>query len=98
MGIDGIKLHLLYVVKGTKLDRLYSKKQYRCLEQNEYIDIVCDFLERIPKHIVIQRLTGDPHPNELVAPAWSLKKTETLSLIRKTLEARDTWQGKVVDG
>jgi len=98
MGIDGIKLHLLYVVKGTKLDHLYRKKRYRCLEQNEYIDIVCDFLERIPKHVVIQRLTGDPHPDELVAPEWSLKKTETISLIRKTLEKRDSWQGKYVDG
>jgi radical SAM protein (TIGR01212 family) len=98
MGIDGIKLHLLYVVKGTQLDQLYRKNQYKCLEQSEYVDIVCDFLERIPKQIVIQRLTGDPHPNELVAPEWSLKKTETLSLIRNTLEKRDTWQGKYVDG
>jgi radical SAM protein (TIGR01212 family) len=98
MGIDGIKLHLLYVVKGTKLDQLYRKNQYKCLDQNEYIDIVCDFLERIPKHIVIQRLTGDPHPNELVAPIWCLKKMETIDLIRKTLEKRDTWQGKCVDG
>ena len=98
MEIDGIKLHLLYVVKGTKLDKLYRANKYRCLEQNEYIDIVCDFLERIPKHMVIQRLTGDPHPNELVAPKWSLKKTETIALIRKTLETRDTWQGKYVDG
>ncbi len=98
MGIDGIKLHLLYVVKGTKLDKLYRTKKYRCLEQNEYIDIVCDFLERIPKHMVIQRLTGDPHPNELVAPQWSLKKTETIALIRKTLETRDSWQGKYADG
>jgi radical SAM protein (TIGR01212 family) len=98
MEIDGIKLHLLYVVKGTILDKLYRTNQYRCLEQNEYIDIVCDFLERIPKHMVIQRLTGDPHPNELVAPTWSLKKTETITLIRKTLETRDTWQGKYVDG
>ena len=98
MEIDGIKLHLLYVVKGTKLDTLYRANKYRCLEQNEYIDIVCDFLERIPKHMVIQRLTGDPHPNELVAPEWSLKKTETIALIRKTLETRNTWQGKYVDG
>ena len=98
MEIDGIKLHLLYVVKGTKLDKLYRANKYRCLEQNEYIDIVCDFLERIPKHMVIQRLTGDPHPNELVAPEWSLKKTETIALIRKTLETRNTWQGKYVDG
>lgn len=98
MEIDGIKLHLLYVVKGTKLEKQYRTNQYRCLEQNEYIDIVCDFLERIPKHMVIQRLTGDPHPNELVAPTWSLKKTETIALIRKTLEIRDTWQGKHVEG
>jgi uncharacterized protein len=98
MEIDGIKLHLLYVVKGTKLEKLYRTNQYRCLEQNEYIDIVCDFLERIPKHIVIQRLTGDPHPNELLAPTWSLKKTETIALIRKTLETRDTWQGKCAEG
>ena len=97
MEIDGVKLHLLYVVKGTKLDELYRTNRYRCLEQNEYIDIVCDFLERIPKHMVIQRLTGDPHPNELVAPTWSLQKMETIALIRKTLETRDTWQGKYVD-
>jgi radical SAM protein (TIGR01212 family) len=97
MGIDGIKLHLLYVVKGTKLEELYRANNYRCLEQYEYIDIVCDFLERIPKHMVIQRMTGDPHPKELVAPIWSLKKAETISLIRKTLETRDTWQGKYVD-
>jgi radical SAM protein (TIGR01212 family) len=97
MGIDGIKLHLLYVVKGTKLEELYRANNYRCLEQHEYIDIVCDFLERLPKQMVIQRLTGDPHPKELVAPAWSLKKAQTIALIRKTLEARNTWQGKYAE-
>ena len=96
MGLDGIKLHLLYVVKGTKLEELYRANHYRCLEQHEYIDIVCDFLERIPKQMVVQRLTGDPHPKELVAPAWSLEKAQTIGLIRKTLEARNTWQGKYV--
>ena len=53
-----------------------------------------DFLERLPQDMVIQRLTGDPHPAELVAPLWSLKKAETLALIKETLEKRDTWQGK----
>lgn len=94
MGIDGIKLHLLYVVKGTPMESLYRKGQYTCLEQSEYVDMVCDFLERIPSNVVIQRLTGDPHPEELVAPQWSLKKTETLNLIRQTLEQRDSVQGK----
>ncbi len=94
IGLDGIKIHLLYVVKGTKLEELYQQSAYKCLGQQEYVDLVCDFLERIPKDMVIQRLTGDPHPEELVAPQWSIKKTQTLSLIKETLEKRDSWQGK----
>jgi len=95
MEIDGIKLHLLYVVKGTELEKLYLKGRYRCLEQQEYADRVCDFLERLPAGIIIQRLTGDPHPEALVAPSWSLKKMDTLALIRKKLETRNTWQGRL---
>jgi radical SAM protein (TIGR01212 family) len=95
MEIDGIKIHLLYVVRGTTLDKLYAAGEYRCLEQQEYADLVCDFLEHIPKNMVIQRLTGDPHPEELVAPMWALKKTENMALIKKTLEKRDSWQGKL---
>ena len=94
LGVDGVKLHLLYVVEGTRLDALYQRGEYKCLEQQAYVDLVCDFLERIPSEIVVQRLTGDPHRSELVAPAWSLNKTETLEQIRKTLETRDSWQGK----
>lgn len=94
MGIDGIKLHLLYVIKGTPIEAQYQAGLYRCLEQQEYVDLVCDFLERLPKDMIIQRLTGDPHPDELVAPLWSLKKRDTLSLIHDTLENRNTRQGK----
>ena len=93
-GIDGLKLHLLYVIKRTRLENLYRRGGYRCLEQHEYVDLVCDFLECIPGHIIIQRLTGDPHPEELVAPQWSLKKSETLAQIQAELEKRDSWQGK----
>lgn len=95
--IDGVKLHLLYVVKGTRLEKLYRQGRYSCLKQQEYIDLVCDFLERLPSEMVIQRLTGDPHPNELVAPQWALKKSETLAKIRQTLEKRDSWQGKFLE-
>ena len=94
LGIDGLKLHLLYVVRGTPMETLYRQGKYRCLEQQEYVDLVCDFLERIPPGMVIQRLTGDPHPEELVAPDWSRRKTETLQKISATLEKRDSWQGK----
>jgi radical SAM protein (TIGR01212 family) len=96
--IDGIKLHLLYVVKDTPLETLYRRGEFKCLEQQAYVDLVCEFLERISPAMVVQRLTGDPHPKELVAPAWSLEKTQTLELIRKTLEKRDSWQGKYAKG
>ncbi len=91
--IDGIKLHLLYVVKGTLLEAHYRQGKYKCLEQQEYVDLVCDFIERLPSDMIIQRLTGDPHPQELVAPQWALKKSETLAKIRNTLEKRDSRQG-----
>ncbi len=98
LGIDGVKLHLLYVVKGTPLERLFRRGDFTCLEQDTYVNLVCDFLERIPAEMVVQRLTGDPHPAELVAPAWALKKSETLKRIRKTLEKRDSRQGKLFKG
>jgi len=94
MGIDGIKLHLMYVVKDTKLDHLYQQGQYQCLEQKEYADLVCEFLEYLPPDMLIQRLTGEPHPKELAAPKWSLDKKGTMELILETMEKQDSWQGK----
>jgi len=94
--IDGIKIHLLYVVKGTKMEEMYLNGGFRCLEQEEYCGIVCDFLELLPKEMVIQRLTGDPHPHELVAPLWAIEKAKTLSTIKEILVKRDSWQGKFV--
>lgn len=94
LGVDGVKLHLLYVIKGTGLEALYNDGSYTCLEMEEYAELVCDYLELLPPEMVIQRITGDPHPEELVAPQWPLKKTETIHRIREILENRDTWQGK----
>ena len=96
LGIDGIKLHLLYIIRGTAIEKLYQAGRYQCLSQDAYTDLVCDFLERIPEGVVIQRLTGDPHPHELVAPQWSLRKAETLARIKKSLEDRNTWQGRLL--
>jgi radical SAM superfamily enzyme len=98
LGIDGVKLHLLYVVRGTPLEALYRAGRYTCLKQAAYVDLVCDFIERLPPEVVIQRLTGDPHPEELVAPRWSLKKSETRALIQAALAQRDAWQGNRFQG
>ena len=93
LGLDGVKLHLLYVVRNTPLESLYTSGGYNCLTRKEYVEIVCDFLEQLPPDMVIHRLTGDPHPAELVAPAWAMEKDETLSLIRQTLIQRGSKQG-----
>jgi radical SAM protein (TIGR01212 family) len=93
-GINGIKIHLLYVVKGTPLDTMFLAGRYRPMEQEQYVETVCDFLELLPADIVIQRITGDPHGSELRAPAWAGRYRETFNLIQQTLEVRDSFQGK----
>ncbi len=98
MGVDGVKIHLLYVSKETTLEKMYLDGKYRCLEQQEYAELVCDYLELLPPEMVIQRITGDPHPDELVAPHWPLKKTNTTNLIKGILDERDTHQGKFRQG
>ncbi|MCP3921543.1 MAG: TIGR01212 family radical SAM protein [Desulfobacterales bacterium] len=93
--IDGVKIHLLYVVKGTKLHEMYDNNEFECLTQNEYIELTCDFLELLPKETIIQRVTGDPHSDELVAPSWPLTtKSQTITKINQTLENRNSYQGK----
>jgi radical SAM protein (TIGR01212 family) len=94
--LNGIKLHSLFVVHGTPLEKLYHQGDYRPWTQTEYVESVCDFLERIPAHWVIQRLTGDPDHEQLVAPSWTLRKQETLSMIRDCLHRRNTWQGRLL--
>jgi len=92
--MTGVKIHLLYVAKNAPLATLYEKGEYRCLDREEYVERVVDFLELLPPTFVIQRLTGDPVPSELLAPMWARDKTENVRLIRERLEWRDTWQGK----
>jgi radical SAM protein (TIGR01212 family) len=93
--IHGVKVHSLYVVKGTPLAELYQKNEVHCLGQKEYVDLVVDFLELLPPIMVIQRLTGDPGRSELVAPSWAKEKSKNLKLIQETLERRNTWQGRL---
>ena len=92
--INGVKIHLLYVVKGTMLDKMWKRGEYIPLEQKEYVDLVCDFLELLPDNIIIQRITGDPHADELQAPMWAGRYRETFNMIQDTLKKRDSFQGK----
>ena len=94
LDIQAVKIHLLYVIENTALAELYLRGDYRCLSRKEYVDIVCDFLALLPPQLVIHRLTGDPHPGELLAPKWALDKQTNLQAIRETLRRRNLWQGK----
>ena len=91
--VQGVKIHLLYVVRGSALEGLYRQGGYRPLEEGEYVRLVADFLELLPPHLVIHRLTGDPHPEELVAPAWCRDKSRVLAGIREELARRGSRQG-----
>ena len=97
-GIDGVKIHLLYVIRGTELERQYRSGAYHCLGQKDYAALVCEFVERLPEEMVIQRLTGDPHRDELVAPAWALDKAGTLAMIQERFEELGTRQGNKFKG
>jgi uncharacterized protein len=86
------------VVKDTPLERLYRGEEVRLLERDEYVQVVCDFLERLPPEMVIHRLNGDAPPDYLVAPLWCLDKPGLLAAIKAELERRDSWQGKAFSG
>ncbi len=83
MRIDGVKFHELYVVKGTGMSRLFQQGLYAPISQVEYALTVAKSIRLLPENTVIQRLTGDPAPGELVAPAWAHSKQETIALIRR---------------
>lgn len=95
-GIDGIKLHLLYVIRDTIMEKWYRQGRYRCLEQVRYVEQVCEFIAHLPPRMVIQRLTSDPHARELVAPQWALRKSDVLAAIHQRLYEEDIWQGKAL--
>ena len=88
-----VKLHLLHVIKGTPLAKMYERGDYVPLEKEEYVDLVCKSLELLPPETVIGRLTGDGMAEELLAPLWSIKKVSVINDIDKELFARNTWQG-----
>ena len=85
------------MIKGTVLAEMYTRGEYRCLNREEYIDIVCEFLQYLPSTMVIQRLISDPHPEELIAPSWILEKTKNRQEIEKALEEKNIKQGQKID-
>ena len=91
--VDSLKLHQLHAVKGTRLAEMYSEGEFIPVSHSEYVATVCDFLERIPARIAIQRLYGSAPLAIRVAPAWDLKNNQMWYSIINELKRRGSWQG-----
>ena len=91
---DMVKIHLLHVIKGTKLAKWYESGEYTPLEREHYIELVANALQYFHKDTVIARLTGDGVADDLLAPDWSRKKTTVINDIDKYLFTHNMWQGK----
>ena len=95
--IDGIKIHMLHILKHTKLGLIYRQKPFHVLSREEYVKIVCDQLEELRPEIILHRMTGDPNPEELIEPKWLIKKFGVLNEIDKELVRRNTYQGYALE-
>lgn len=95
MGIDGVKLHNLHVIKNTVLEKIYRSGVFTLLSREAYVSLLVDFLELLAPEVVIHRLTGETFRELTVAPDWSLNKMGMFNAIQGELEGRNTWQGKL---
>ncbi len=91
---DEVKIHLLHVIKGTKLARLYEDGKYIPMSLCDYATVVAKQITLMPSETVIGRLTGDGAADTLLAPLWSLRKTNVINTIDKLMFSENLWQGK----
>ncbi len=92
---DQVKLHLLHVLRSSRLGKIYEEGKYTPLEREHYISLVVRALELLPSKTVIARLTGDGMGEDLLAPDWSRKKVSVINDIDKKLFAENTYQGRL---
>ena len=97
LDIQGIKIHMLSILKDTPLEYLYKKEKFHILTKEEYIDIVTNQLELLRPEIVIHRITGDPIIEDLIEPHWLTKKFCVLNDIDKAMVKKNTYQGKLLE-
>jgi len=94
MDIQGVKFHLLHLMKDTPMVQLYERGKLVFLEMDEYVSLVAESIALLPERIVIHRTTGDAPRDLLIGPMWSLKKWEVLNAIDDYFKNQDLYQGK----
>ena len=92
-GIDGIKLQLLHILKGTDLAKDYENGKFKCLELEEYIEILENCIKILPQDVTIHRLTGDGAKKDLIAPLWSSDKKRVLNAVNNAFKRDNIVQG-----
>lgn len=92
--IFGIKLQLLHILKGTDLAKDYENNLFLVYTKEEYIDLVIDCIEHLPKDVVLHRVTGDGPKNLLIAPLWSGNKKDVLNALHRRFKERGAYQGR----
>lgn len=98
LDVQGIKIHLLHLLKGTPMVKQYEKGFLEFLKFEDYVNLVCDQLELLPPEMIIHRITGDGPINLMIGPMWSVNKWEVLNSIDAEMKRRDSWQGKFYYG
>ena len=91
--IQGIKLQLLHVLKGTDLAELYARSPFPVMSMEEYIDLVLDCIALLPPDLVVHRITGDGPKSLLLAPLWSANKRLVLNTLTRRFKERGIFQG-----
>ena len=91
---DQVKIHLLHVLKGTVLGKMYEEGRYTPMEREDYVSVVVKSLELLSPETVVARVTGDGAAEDLLAPLWSRRKREVLNAIDVALIRENTWQGR----
>lgn len=94
LDVQGIKIHLLHLLKGTPMVKQYEKGQLEFLSLEDYVSLVVDQLEIIREDVIVHRITGDGPPDLMIGPMWSLNKWEVLNSIDAEFVRRGSWQGK----
>jgi hypothetical protein len=95
MPIAGIKLHMLFILRNTRLEQYYRQTHFPVMSQDEYCELIADCLELLPPDMVIHRLTGDGPKKLLVEPLWTSNKLMVFNQIQRVLKQRETWQGRL---
>jgi radical SAM protein (TIGR01212 family) len=93
LGVNGVKFHMLYVVKGTDLEKEYLEGKVPLFSLEEYTSILGECIRRIPKNVVIHRITGDGAKKDLIAPLWTADKKRVLNYINREFDRISLSQG-----